>query len=50
MINYIGPGMDGGVIAAVLGIVFSFFLAVFGLLWYPIKKLFQRIRKYFKNK
>lgn len=44
MFLYLGPGMDGGVIAAVLGILFSFFLAIFALLWLPLKKLFAKIK------
>jgi len=43
-ICYIGPGLDGGVIAAVLGILASFFLALFAILWYPLKRLYKRIK------
>ena len=35
---YLGPGMAGGVIATVLGIIAAFFLALFGILYYPIKR------------
>ncbi|NWJ52587.1 MAG: hypothetical protein HXX14_17145 [Bacteroidetes bacterium] len=42
---YIGPGLGGGVIAAVLGVLASFFLALFAILWYPFKRLYQKIRK-----
>lgn len=42
---YIGPGMSGGVIAAVLGIIGSIFLALFGVLYYPIKRLIRKNRK-----
>ena len=44
-LGYIGPGLGGGVIAAVLGILASFFLALFAILWYPIKRLYLRIKK-----
>jgi hypothetical protein len=44
-ICYIGPGLGGGVIAAVLGILASFFLALFAILWYPFKRLYQKIKK-----
>jgi len=47
MFLYLGPGMDGGVIATVLGILFSFVLAIFALLWLPLKKLFTRIKSKF---
>ena len=38
--SYVGPGMGGGVIMATLGIVLSIFVLLFGLLWFPIKRLF----------
>ena len=40
---YIGPGMGGGVIAAFFGIIAAFFLGLWGILYYPIKR-------YLKNK
>ena len=36
--NYIGPGMGGGIIAAIFGIIAAFFLGLFGILYYPIKR------------
>lgn len=44
-LGYIGPGLGGGVVAAVLGILASFFLALFAIIWYPFKRLYQKIRK-----
>ena len=35
---YLGPGMGGGVIAAILGFIAAFFLAMWGILYYPIKR------------
>ena len=35
---YLGPGMGGGVIAAILGFIAAFFLALWGILYYPIKR------------
>ena len=35
---YIGPGMAGGVIAAIFGIIAAFFLGLWGILYYPIKR------------
>ena len=35
---YIGPGMGGGVIVAIIGIFTAFFLALWGILYYPIKR------------
>ena len=38
---YIGPGMGGGVIAAIFGIIAAFFLGLWGILYYPIKRAFK---------
>ena len=35
---YIGPGMGGGIIAAIFGIIAAFFLGLWGILYYPIKR------------
>ena len=35
---YIGPGMGGGVIAAVIGFFAAIFLGLWGVLYYPIKR------------
>ena len=45
---YIGPGMGGGVIAIVIGFFAAIFLALWGILYYPIKRAFKR-RKDNKN-
>jgi uncharacterized membrane protein YdjX (TVP38/TMEM64 family) len=39
---YIGPGMGGGVIAAILGILGSVLLAFFAVLYYPIKRMLKK--------
>ena len=39
---YIGPGMGGGMIVATLGIIVAIFAALFGLIWFPIKKLIKK--------
>ena len=50
---YIGPGMGGGVIAAIFGIIAAFFLGLWGILYYPIKRAFKnkknRKKKVFRN-
>ena len=48
---YIGPGMGGGVIAAILGIIAAFFLGLWGILYYPIKRAFKnkKIKKKTKS-
>ena len=42
---YIGPGMGGGLIAAILGIIAAFFLGLCGILYYPIKRAFKNKKK-----
>ena len=42
---YIGPGMGGGVIAAIFGIIAAFFLGLWGILYYPINRAFKNKKK-----
>ncbi len=35
---YIGPGMGGGLIAAIIGFFVAVFLGLWGILYYPIKR------------
>lgn len=35
---YIGPGMGGGVIVAIVGFFAAILLALWGILYYPIKR------------
>ena len=46
---YIGPGMGGGIILATIGIVVAIIAAIFGVIWFPIKRLIQK-RKEKKKK
>ncbi len=39
---YIGPGMGGGIIMATIGIVIAIFAAIFGVIWFPIKRFLKR--------
>ena len=54
LLGYIGPGMGGGVIVAILGIITAFFLGLWGILYYPIKRAFKKKKvknkKSFKNR
>ena len=49
LFSYIGPGMGGGVIAAIFGIIAAFFLGLWGILYYPIKRAIKN-KKVKKNK
>ena len=42
---YIGPGMGGGIILATIGIVIAIFAAIFGIIWFPIKRLLKKIKE-----
>ncbi len=42
---YIGPGMGGGVFAAVLGVLGAILLALFGIIYYPIKRMLKNRKK-----
>ena len=42
---YLGPGIGGGVIVATLGIIVAIFAALFGLIWFPLKRLFKKKEK-----
>lgn len=37
-LTYIGPGMGGGVIAAIIGFFAAIVLGIWGILYYPIKR------------
>tara|TARA_A100001015_G_C14848916_1_gene655635 strand:+ start:14 stop:223 length:210 start_codon:yes stop_codon:yes gene_type:complete len=47
---YLGPGIGGGMIAATLGIVVAIFAALFGLIWFPIKRILKKRKKNKLNK
>ena len=39
---YVGPGMSGGFIVAVLGTIFAIFAALFGIIYYPLKRFLKK--------
>jgi O-antigen/teichoic acid export membrane protein len=43
-IIYVGPGLGAGVVATVIGVIGSIFLAIFGVVWYPVKRMIRRWR------
>ena len=46
---YLGPGIGGGVVAATIGIIVAIFAALFGLIWFPVKRILKK-RKERKEK
>ncbi len=39
---YVGPGLGTGALGVILGVIGSVFLALFAIIWYPIKRLLRR--------
>ncbi|MFO7850234.1 MAG: hypothetical protein R6V67_09765 [Spirochaetia bacterium] len=37
--SYVGPGLGTGALAVIVGVIVSIFLAIFAVLWYPVKRL-----------
>ena len=44
-ISYIGPGMGGGLITALFGVVVAIIVLIFSIIYYPIKKLLLKKKK-----
>lgn len=42
---YVGPGLGLGAVVAVLTVIFSSILAVFAIVWYPVKRLFRKFKR-----
>ena len=42
---YVGPGLGAGTIGVILGIIGSIFIAIFAIVWYPLKRLLKKNRK-----
>tara|TARA_Y100001970_G_scaffold209467_1_gene255378 strand:- start:3943 stop:4161 length:219 start_codon:yes stop_codon:yes gene_type:complete len=47
---YLGPGVGGGVIAATVGVIVAIFAALFGLIWFPVKRLLKKRKESKENK
>ncbi len=41
---YVGPGLGLGAFGAILGVLFSIFLALFAIFWYPFKRFIKKLR------
>lgn len=39
---YIGPGLGAGVIGTILAVIGAVFLALFAIMFYPIKRMLKR--------
>jgi len=43
--SYLGPGIAGGTIVAVVGFIVAIIAAIFGILWFPIKRILKNRKK-----
>ncbi len=41
---YIGPGLAGGALSAVLGVLGAIVMLLVGVIWYPLKRLVRYLR------
>ena len=39
---YVGPGLGLGVLGAIFGGILAVLLAIFGVFWYPIKRMLKK--------
>lgn len=39
---YVGPGLGVGVIGAIVGVLLTIVMAIVGIFWYPIKRMFKK--------
>ena len=47
---YLGPGIGGGVLVATLGIIIAILAGIIGIIWFPLKKLYKKIKDKKKEK
>ncbi|MDC0444498.1 hypothetical protein OAM78_04110 [Alphaproteobacteria bacterium] len=40
---YVGPGMAGGVIAGVIGVLAALIIGLIALIWFPVKKIIKKL-------
>jgi preprotein translocase subunit SecD len=41
---YVGPGLGAGTIAVIAGFAGSIILALFAVIWYPLKRVIRRLK------
>jgi len=41
---YVGPGLGLGAIGAIVGIIVAVFLAIVGVIWYPLKRMLRKLK------
>ena len=48
--GYIGPGLGAGILTLIIGFILTFFVALFTIIYFPIKKLLLKNKKNKKKK
>jgi hypothetical protein len=43
-VAYVGPGLGLGPVGVILGLIAAVFMALFAVIWYPIKRLVKKKR------
>ena len=46
---YLGPGVSGGLIAVTIGVIVAIVAALFGLIWFPVKRLLKKRKEKKEN-
>jgi hypothetical protein len=41
---YVGPGLGLGAIGAIVGFIVAVFLAIVGIIWYPLKRMLRKLK------
>ena len=47
---YLGPGMGGGILTATIGVLVAMLALCFGIIYFPLKKLYLKIKSNKKKK
>ncbi len=47
---YIGPGTGLSAIGAFLAVIFGLIVALFGFVWYPVKRVLRKLRQKKQNR
>ena len=45
---YVDPGLGAGALASILGIAAGIGMLAIGVIWYPLKRLFRKVRSWMR--
>lgn len=43
--SYLGPGIGGGILAIIIGVIILVLITIFTFLWFPIKRYLNKRKK-----